>query len=59
MKPFYRVKGKYADKRNIIVIEDREKGKSWTLPKPEKLIEILDTLKNEENNKGEADTSDL
>jgi hypothetical protein len=46
MKPYFRVKGKYQDGRKRLVIEWLENGskKSKALPKPEKLLEILDTL---------------
>jgi hypothetical protein len=41
MKLFYRKKGKYADGRDMISIEDRENGISKSLPKPEILLPIL------------------
>ncbi len=43
MKKFYRKKGKYADGRDRIIIEDRETNKSLSLPKPEELWNILCT----------------
>lgn len=46
MKPFYRTKGKYKDGRQRIVIEilaENDKRTSIALPKPEKLLELLDT----------------
>jgi hypothetical protein len=45
MKLFYRKKGKYADGRDRIVIEDREKGTSKALPKPEQLLVYLGDTK--------------
>jgi len=54
MKPFYRVKGKYTDGRNRIVIEKGEQSKA--LPKPEKLWKILDTQKNDVSTKEKLDT---
>lgn len=45
LKLFYRKKGKYADGRDRIVIEDREKGISKDLPKPEHLIVYLGDTK--------------
>ena len=52
MKPYYRIKGKYKDNRQRIVIEwkvKKNKKKSVSLPKPELLLEILlDTTKKEE-----------
>jgi len=46
MKPFYRVKGKFKDGRNKLVIEYNQDGKrkSKALPKPE---EMLGRLKDE------------
>lgn len=43
MKPYYRIKGAFPDGRNKIVIEEKigRKVVSITLPKPEKLREIL------------------
>ena len=46
---FYRKKGKYADGRDRIVIEDRENGTSKALPKPEQLIVYLGDTKYTEN----------
>ncbi len=59
MKPFYRIKGKFADGRNKIVIEQKigkKKRITKTLPKPEILIENWDTLKNLKISKGKQDT---
>ena len=44
MKPFYRKKGKYADNRIRIVIEDRDTKKSIALPKPEILMRHLERI---------------
>lgn len=41
MKPFYRKKGKYADGRDVIYIEDRENNSTTALPKPEIMLKIL------------------
>lgn len=46
MKLFYRIKGKYPDGRNRLVIEDKDSGTNQTLPKPEEMKKILDTLKS-------------
>jgi len=66
MKLFYRVKGKYKDGRNRIAIEDRDKGTSKLIPKPEELQHILslwkavfgikeyDTLKTTKSTKGKV-----
>ena len=46
MKPYFRIKGKYKDGRKRVVIEwslDRWNKKSKSLPKPEILLELLDT----------------
>lgn len=50
-KPYFRAKGKYKDNRKRIVIEWEEEGKtkSLALPKPEKLLKILDRLKSLED----------
>lgn len=57
MNMFYRKKGKYADGRDRIVIEDREKGISKTLPKPEELIVYLGVPKYTENEASKVSTS--
>ena len=47
MKPYYRIKGRYKDRRNRVVIEeqiDRWSCKSKVLPKPEILQLILDSI---------------
>ena len=43
MKPYFRIKGKYKDGRNRIIIEFTEKGKlkSCALPKPELLLKLI------------------
>ncbi len=45
MRAYYRKKGKYADGRNRLIIEQKnKKGKvirSLALPKPEELLKIL------------------
>ena len=48
-KPYYRVKGKYRDNRNRIVIEFLEgnKVKSLAIPKPEDLLKLLRKLREE------------
>ena len=54
MKPYFRIKGKFKDGRKRIVIEwvvDRWTKKSKALPKPEKLLKILDTKKSPEISK--------
>lgn len=45
MKLFYRKKGKYADGRDRIVIEDKSNGTSKALPKPEQLLVYLGVTK--------------
>lgn len=45
MRLFYRIKGRYRDGRNKIVIEDKSERTSRALPKPEEMLKILDTLK--------------
>ncbi len=43
MKPYFRIKGKYGDKRNRVIIEwqeDRWTIRSKSLPKPEILLKI-------------------
>jgi hypothetical protein len=49
MKPYFRDKGKYKDGRRRVVIEFKigRDLKSIALPKPEKLLKILDGLKNQ------------
>ncbi len=47
MKPYFRIKGKYGDKRNRVIIEwqeDRWTIRSKSLPKPEILLKILDGI---------------
>ena len=60
MKPYYRIKGKYPDKRNKIVIEQKHGKKrkviSKTLPKPEILLDNWDTLKTFKIIKEKRDT---
>ena len=53
-KPYYRVKGKYRDNRNRIVIEFLEdnKVKSLAIPKPEDLLKLLRELREK---RGQAD----
>lgn len=47
MKPYYRVKGKYADGRKRIIIEqkgfDNKVILSKAIPTPEKQLKIMDT----------------
>lgn len=63
MKPYYRIKGKYPDGRNKIVIEKKHGKKrkviSKTLPKPEMLLDNWDTLKTFKIIKGKQDTQNL
>jgi hypothetical protein len=46
MKPYFRSKGTYKDRRKRIVIQKEEEGviRSKALPKPEKLWELLEEL---------------
>ena len=46
-KPFYRIKGKYKDGRQRVVIVYDEKKKSKALPKPEVMLKVLKGGKNE------------
>lgn len=47
MKPYYRVKGRYKDKRKRIIVEQKdEKNKviySKAIPTPEKQVKLMDT----------------
>ena len=50
MKPYYRDKGKYKDGRRRVCVEWRDNTRTMrtiALPKPEKMIIILDRLKND------------
>jgi len=53
IKPYYRVKGRYADGRQRIVIEWGKKGskQSRSLPKPEVLLDTLNCPKKTKENK--------
>ena len=60
MKPYFRKKGYYKDGRERVIIEWRvgsARTRSKALPKPEKLLKILDRLKNDKISKGEMDIS--
>ncbi len=47
MKPYYRVKGTYADRRKRIIIEMKDENNkvilSKAIPTPEKQLKIMDT----------------
>lgn len=61
MKPFYSIKGKFPDGRNkvVIVLKKRYRKITKTLPKPEKMWEILGYPKNDQKTNEKEDTSEV